>query len=128
MYKPSHTFFCQNVWLILRLICQKITPIIILLSFILGFAIAIACVIVFLLIFGAIFALWWFKIRFVFENDISDRAIIHCAKLIPGHDNTYIRNRFSLRAPLNIIFNIVRDLRLSPTSIGTQKELGSRNK
>ncbi len=27
-------------------------------------------------------------------------AFIHCAKLIPGHDITYIRNRFSLGAPL----------------------------
>ncbi len=29
---------------------------------------------------------------------------MHCAKLIPGHDNTYIRNRFSLGAPLNIMY------------------------
>ena len=35
------------------------------------------------------------------KNDIIDHA-----KLIPGHDNTYIRNRFSLGAPLNIMYII----------------------
>ncbi len=46
-------------------------------------------------------------------------SIIHCAKLIPGHGNTYIRNRFSLGAPLNIryIYNLYTKIfgRASPS-------------
>ncbi len=34
----------------------------------------------------------------------STTTVIHCAKLIPRHDNTYIRNRFYLGAPLNIMY------------------------
>ena len=35
------------------------------------------------------------------------RIYMYCAKLIPGHDNVYIRNRFSLAAALNIIDLII---------------------
>ena len=56
---------------------------------------------------------------------IGTLACMHCAKLIPGHDNTYIRNRFSLGAPLNIMESQLHSKPVKCYSLLGGNELGA---